>query len=97
MLDAQGADGKAKADGKADGKADYTEGKVDGNNADGTPTERSSPQGRRHADELMVDFDGQRGGAIDAVGEEATRMARAQREEGEGEGRETQAAVPCVF
>ena len=44
LLDARGAaDGKAKADGKVDGKADYTDGKVDGNNADGTPTARSNP------------------------------------------------------
>ena len=51
LLDARGADGKAKADGKADGKADdkadfkadYIDGKVDGNNADGTPTARSNP------------------------------------------------------
>ena len=51
MLDARGADAKAKADGKADGKADdkadfkadYTDVKVDGNNADGTPTSRSNP------------------------------------------------------
>ena len=51
LLDARGADGKAKADGKADGKADdkadfkadYTDGKVDGNNADGTSTAKSNP------------------------------------------------------
>jgi len=47
LLDARGADGKAKADGKADGKADFkadcTDGKADGNNADGMPTERTNP------------------------------------------------------
>ena len=49
LLGARGADSKAKADGKADGKADFkadcTDGKADGNNADGTPTARQR-QGR---------------------------------------------------
>ena len=49
LLDARGADGKAKADGKADGKAyfkaDCTDGKADGKNVDGTPTARRR-QGR---------------------------------------------------